>query len=134
MQLNRPSALCHVEVHIDAISSSAPYHSIIPILGLGIVEPQTCYVQGDNLLPLCTASPRLLRAPGQTTYIIRLLRTVFMAANAYVNGAEAHVSLVPVLASQRRFVDLRQVGLPIPASQTTSSIEPTPSRRGMFGL
>ena len=62
--------------------------------------------------PLCSASPRLLRAPGQRPRDVRPPRTVVVAAGTRVSGAEARASLVLALASQalsasqRRFADL----------------------------
>ncbi|CAD6244449.1 unnamed protein product [Miscanthus lutarioriparius] len=66
--------------------------------------------------PLCSASPRPLRAPGQPPRGIRPPRTVVVAADTRVltrvSGAEARASLLLALASQalsasqRRFADL----------------------------
>ncbi|XP_066318529.1 heme-binding-like protein At3g10130, chloroplastic [Miscanthus floridulus] len=62
--------------------------------------------------PLCSASQRPLRAPGQRTRDVRPQRTVVVAAGTRVSGAEARASLVLALASQalsasqRRFADL----------------------------
>jgi hypothetical protein len=62
--------------------------------------------------PLCSASPRPLRAPGQPPRDARPRRTVVVAAGTRVSGAEARASLVLALAShalsasQRRFAEL----------------------------
>ncbi|KAG0533261.1 hypothetical protein BDA96_04G177700 [Sorghum bicolor] len=64
--------------------------------------------------PLCSASPRPLRAPGQPPRddVRPPPRTVVVAAGTRVSGAEARASLVLALASQalsasqRRFADL----------------------------
>ena len=62
----------------------------------------------------CAPLPRGRYEPqAKLPYIVRLLRTVFVATYAYVNGVEARASLVLALASQRRFADLRQVRLPV---------------------
>ena len=48
----------------------------------------------------CAPLPRGRYEPqAKLPYIVRLLRTVFVAAYAYVNGAEARASLVLALAS-----------------------------------
>jgi hypothetical protein len=62
--------------------------------------------------PLCSASPRALRALGQPPRDVRSPRTVVVAARTRVSGAEARASLVLALAShalsasQRRFAEL----------------------------
>jgi hypothetical protein len=82
-------------------------------LMFSIVKPSMIQLRGNQMAtsPLCSASPRLLRALGQPPRDVHSPRTVVVAAGTRVSRVEARASLVLALAShalsasQRRFAE-----------------------------